>query len=446
MSAFLFEVQRPALGLWIAFVMAFASVQTVRGSDVPAVGDRGSAPAQGESENHASPAAGVDALTSTNLVKQHSRKSSTAAVDYKHQIDVARQLRRNKDNPAAEKMLVDLLENEMPPEFKRGALFELALVAQDSGRLSRAQQILAQYIQLFPQDPTVPEVLLRQGLIFRQLGAANMAIAKYYAVMNTALGLKLDQFDYYKRLVLQAQTEIADTYYLQAKFTEAADFFNRILKQDTAELNRAQIHFKLIRCLSSLGRHSEVVVQAQSFFEKNSDAPEVPELRFVCASSFKQLGRVQEALDQVLKLLKSQENTAQSNPENWAYWQQRAGNDIANHLYLEGDFLNALEIYNYLADLSKSAAWQLPVWYQLGLIYERLHQPEKAKERYAAIAAREKEVAESGDAPNLKTVIEMAKWRRDQIHWHNRTELAVQSLLLTPAPDPTTNTAPSKRP
>ena len=446
MSALLLLIQGRPLALYWTVMLAVA-VSGAAASDI-ATGTGGSpAPAESEPEHHASPAAPVDALTSTNLVKHQSRKRpSSTAVDYKLQIYVARQLRRNKDNPAAEKMLVELLENEMPAEFKRGALFELALVAQESGKLSRAQQILAQYMQLFPKDPTVPEVLLRQGLIYRQLGAPNMAIAKYYAVMNSALGLKLDQFDYYKRLVLQAQTEIADTYYSKAKFSEAADFFGRILKQDTTELNRAQIHFKLIRCLSSLGKHGEVVAQTQSFFEKYPAAPEIPELRFVCASSFKQLGRLQEALDQVLKLLKSQEGTAQSNPENWAYWQQRAGNDIANHLYLEGDFLNALEIYKYLADLSKAATWQLPVWYQLGLIYERLHQPEKAKEKYAAIVAREKEVSEAGDAPNLKTVIEMAKWRKDQIHWHDRTELAVQSLLLTPAPDTTTNAVPSKRP
>jgi len=405
------------------------------------------APAEDESEHHASPAAPMDSLSSTNLVRQPSRKkASTATVNYQHQIDVARQLRRNKDNPAAEKMLVALLENEIPAEFKRAALFELALVAHDSGKLARAQQILAQYIQIFPQDPTVPEVLLRQGLIFRQLGAPNMAIAKYYAVMNSALGLKLEQFDYYQRLVLQAQTEIADTYYLQGKFAEAADFFGRILKQNATELNRVQIHFKLIRCLSSLGKHGEVVAQSESFLEKHPAAPEVPELRFVCASSLKQLGRTQEALNQVLKLLKSQEDTAHSNPENWAYWQQRAGNDIANHLYLEGDFLNALEVYNYLANLNNAAAWQLPVWYQLGLIYERLHQPEKASEKYAAIVAREKEAAAAGAAPSLKTVLEMAKWRKDQIHWHDRTEMAVQSLRLNPVPAATTNAVSSIRP
>ena len=301
-------------------------------------------------------------------------------------------------------------------------------------------------MKLFPDDPTVPEILLRQGLIFRQMGTPNMAIAKFYAVMNTSLGLKLEQFDYYKRLVLQAQTEIADTYYGQGKYAEAADFFARILKQDPVDLNRAPIHFKLIRCLSSLGRHFEVIAQCESFFEKEPDAAELPELRFVCASSLKQLGRTSDALRQVLKLLDSQQGTAESNPENWRYWQQRAGNDIANQLYLEGDYLNALQIYNHLADLNQAAEWQLPIWYQIGLIYERLSQPQKAVEKFDAILARQKALANADLPPSVKTVIEMAKWRKEQIVWRDRTEVAVQALRLSPVIVAATNSFSRNKP
>ena len=387
------------------------------------------------SDSSPSPASQLDALLSTNLVHMEAKpKAAPVQKDYRHQIDTARGLRRNKDNAAAAKMLVTLLEEELPAEFKKAALFELALVAQDEKRLTRAQQILAQYVQLFPQDPTVPEVLLRQGLIYRQIGAHQMAIVKYYSVMNSALGLKLEQFDYYKRLVLQAQTEIADTYYLQGKFGEAADFFGRILKQNALELNRPQVHFKLIRCLASLGRHTEAVTQCEVFFDKHPAASEVPELRFMAASSLKQLGRNRDAHAQVMKLLESQAGSVQSNPENWIYWQQRAGNDIANQLYTEGDYLGALEIYSHLAKLNQTPEWQVPVLYQTGLIYERLSQPQKAVEAYTAILAREKELTAAIGTPSLKTVIDMARWRKDQIGWLGKAEVAVQSLRLPPPP------------
>jgi tetratricopeptide (TPR) repeat protein len=431
----------PALLFALSPFLIFAP-RAVAGDHDPA-GTVAAEPAEARAEAPlASPAGQLDELLSTNLVQIESKpKAGPAAKDYRHQIDTARQLRRNQDSVLAARMLIALLEEELPDEFKKAVLFELALVAQDEKRLSRAQQILAQYVQLFPQDPTVPEVLLRQGLIFRQMGAHQMAVAKFYSVMNTALGLKLEQFDYYKRLVLQAQTEIADTYYVQGKYAEAADFFGRILKQNALELNRPQIHFKYIRCLSNLARHNDVVTQCETFFDKHPASSEVPELRFVAASSLKQLGRSRDALEQVLKLLESQAGTVRSNPENWVYWQQRAGNEIANQLYSEGDYLGALELYTHLAGLNLAPEWQLPVWYQTGLIYERLNQPQKAVEIYTAIAAREKELTGAAATPSLKTVLEMAKWRKDQIGWQGRAEVAVRALHLPPPPPASGRTA-----
>lgn len=394
-----------------------------------------------------SPASPDDALESDYIfkLKENTKpKPKPVVKDYQHEIDTARQLRRNKDTVNAEKMLANLIDSDPPDQFKRAALFELALVAQDEMKLSRAQQIFAHYVQLYPQDPAVPEVLLRQGLLYREIGAYNMAVGKYYSVMNSALSLKLDQFDYYKRLVLQAQTEIAETYFLQGRFSEAADFFRRILKQKTVELNRAQVHFKLIQCYAGLAKHTDVVSQVEKFIEENPDSTDVPEARYLAATAYKVLGRSREAHSEVMKLLRSQANDMNTNPERWIYWQQRAGNDIANQLYLEGDYFNALEVYTHLADLSDAPAWQVPIWYQIGLIYEKLNQPKKATDRYAAIGDREPSLLGTNSTPSLKTVIEMAKWRSEQIAWREKTDVEVQSLRLNALVRSGTNTASIK--
>ena len=428
-----------AIGLWLGLVTSWpAEVGSIPNEGAPA--RPGAERATNEPPSSAVPPAAVtEALASSNLLRPRDQAASPAPpkdprLDARFQIDTARQLRRSQDFAGASRMLITLLEDVLPAELQRAALYELALLAQDENQLSRAQQILAQYLKLFPEDPTVPEVLLRQGLIFRQLGAHQLALAKYYAVMNSALNLKLEQFDYYKRLVLQAQTEIADTYYLQGKFAEASDFFGRLLKQDTPELNRARVQFKVIRCLAALDKHSEVISQAEKFFETNPDAPETPELRFMCANALKQLGRSAEALVHVIKLLESQEAAAQTNGDSWIYWQQRAGNEIANQLYLEGDYLHALQIYDHLAGLDASLAWQLPVQYQLGLIYERLNQPEKATAAYTVILSREKELTAAGAEPSLKTIVDMARFRKEHLAWQGRTQVAVQALHLGPPP------------
>ena len=158
----------------------------------------------------------------------------------------------------------------------------------------------------------------------------------------------------------------------------------------------------------------------------------MPEVRFLLASTLKKLGRNQEAMKQVLLLLQSQQDNVRKNPETWIYWQQRAGNDIANRLYKEGDFLNALQIYLSLAGLDHSPDWQFPVWYQSGLVYEQLQQPPRAIEMYQKILDRQKELTENNSTPTLQSLIDMAKWRMDYLAWMQKaktTNLSFQSGL-----------------
>ena len=117
-----------------------------------------------------------------------------------------------------------------------------------------------------------------------------------------------------------------------------------------------------------------------------------------------------------------------------AYWQRRAGNEIANQMYKEGDYFNSLQIYLNLADLDKSPTWQLPVWYQTALIYEQLQQWEKATETYTRILDRQKEMTDTNSTPSILSLFEMAKWRKDYISWMQKAKLANQDFVLNPPP------------
>jgi tetratricopeptide (TPR) repeat protein len=354
---------------------------------------------------------------------------------YRNMLDQARRDRGEGKASDAAARLVAIMRSAAPDEVKRPALFELALVAQDDGQMSRAVQIFAQYIDRYPQQPGVIDAYLRQGLLYRQMGATTLAIAKFYAVMTTALSLRLEQFEYYQRLVLQAKVEIADTYYLEGRWSEATDFFRRLLKEDANRVDRAIIHAKLIRALAAQDRPEMTAAQAQNFLEQFPQAGDVPEIRFTLATKLKQMGRSQEALQQVLILLESQRGTAAANPESWAYWQKRAGNEIANQLYKEGDYLGTLDIYNRLVELDKTAEWQLPVMYQIGLVLERLQQPAKASGIYQRLIKREVEAGGTNASPSIRTVIEMARWRDGNLGWlinaTSNTAVLRQSL---PAP------------
>ncbi len=388
-------------------------------------------------------------FASTNLLHSDLEQRQSAARDaeiaaFQRRLDSARSLRNAKLFEEATPHYAAVLTGNAPEEMKQGAMLELALMAQEQNNLARALQVLSQYLTRWPQDVSVPEILLRQGLIYRQLGMQNLAMAKFYATMTSALVVKSDQFDYYRRLVLQAQAEIAETLAQQNLHAEAAAAFARLLKEESPALNRPRVQHRYIQSLAAVGRHSETIGQAQDFLAKYaSTSEEQAEVRFFLAGALKQLGRNNEALQEVLKLLQSQQSLARERPETLAYWQQRTGNEIANHLYKEGNFFPALEIYQSLLTLNPSPAWQCPIRYQIGLAYERLEQPAKAADAYGSILALEKEIGTNAP-PGLNATLDMARWRQSHLQWQQKTEIAQRDLrsILAPAPgvaDPAPN-------
>ena len=375
------------------------------------------------------PANLINYFSATNGLPKKSMSEQEWLVHLTQLMELARYLRNSRQPKEAEPLLVELLDDRSPEPLKQSALLELAALAQDENDLPRAQQVYAQFLSKWPDDMRVPEILLRQGMLFRKMGMYNLAFTKFYGVMTSALVLRNDQLDYYVRLVLQAQMEIAETQYELGKYVDAADFFARLLKQNNTLINKSQVTYKLTRCLIALGQYPEAVSQAQDFLARYTDAPEQPEMRFYLALALKEIGRNSESLQQVLLLLQEQRVRTKDRPELWAYWQQRAGNLIANQLYQEGDYAKALKIYMNLSQLDASPQWQIPVQYQIGMTYERLWQPQKATETYEAILARETQLGADA-SPDLKTVFEMARWRVQFIQWQNKAEAVNHELHM----------------
>ena len=75
-----------------------------------------------------------------------------------------------------------------------------------------------------------------------------------------------------------------------------------------------------------------------------------------------------------------------------------------------------------MAKINDAASWQIPVWYQMGMVYERLMQPTKASELYSKIIAREKELDSAKRTLSLDAVLDMARWRKDNLKWQLKTE------------------------
>jgi tetratricopeptide (TPR) repeat protein len=391
-----------------------------------------------------SPAASVSDASTAPTVSTSSTSATTnendsvppdlmAPVDpYMQKLQTARYLRKTRQTKDVEKILVSLLANNVPENIQRSALLELAAEAQDQDELPRAQQICAQFLNRWPDDPHVPEVLLRQGQLFRQMGLSELALTKFYAVMTTALTVKNDRLDYYEHLVVEAQIEIAETHYEVGKFADAAECFSRLYKLDNQEIDKPQILYKLVRCYNGITNYNEAVASAEEFLAHYKNTPEQAEVRFYLATAYKQLGRDNESLQQVLTLLQEQSARAPGHEDDWAYWRERTGNLIANQFYGEGDYTRALDIYTSLAQLDSSPQWQLPVLYQIGMTYEHLMQPQKAIEIYNQIVDRQTELT-TNMPPNLASIADMARWRVGFIQWQTNAQNINQTLADTNA-------------
>lgn len=377
-----------------------------------------------------------DSLAESNLVRQADMTNAPEApppaelLDYRIELEHARDLVNKRQFPKAEAALVSLLAEQVPDAIRQLALLDLGAAVAAEDDLPRAQSIYAQYLERWPADLRVPEVLLHQGGVFRQMGLDELALGKFYGVMTAALALKSDQLDYYRRLVLQAQMEIAETYYQMGRYADAAEFYSRLLKQSANTLNRPLQQFRLARALAACGRNEEAVAAAQDFLAHFPDDPEAPEARYYLAQALKAEGQTGEALRQVLAFLQAEKKSAEGHPEVWAYWQQRVGNEIANSLYKEGDYVKALEIYLSLTKLDSAPAWQVPVKYQVGITYEHLLQSQKAVETYNQILADEAVVGTNA-TPELQAIFEMARWRAGFIQWQDKAEITTHALSET---------------
>ena len=54
-------------------------------------------------------------------------------------------------------------------------MLELAQIAIEQDNLPRAEQIYAQCYARWPKDPGVPELLLREGILYRNWACPNLA-------------------------------------------------------------------------------------------------------------------------------------------------------------------------------------------------------------------------------------------------------------------------------
>ena len=338
----------------------------------------------------------------------------------------------------AESTYKKLLDLPASDEEKKTALWQMAGIFAKNHIYSKAIAVYEKVIKLFPIDPKTPEMMLNLGGVYRETGAYQMAITKFYSVLNTTLKIDQNDFENYKQLTQRAQFEIAETYFVSGDCQQADKFFSLLKRLNLNHDDKARAEFKSIYCHYLLNDYDSVIILARQFIKAFADTTYVPECRYVLATALRRVNRTQEATDEVMALLRNEKPKEKADPKNWAYWQKKTGNQIANDLYQQTEFVKALTIYQALAKLDTAPEWQLPVVYQIGLCFERLRLLNRSLEAYHFITEECKKSQTGGTQlpSSIETLRDMAEWRSDQVAWMQTTDLQLQGLLGEKAKDP----------
>ena len=346
-------------------------------------------------------------------------------------IVLAQKMNERGDRDAAEMAFDEILDSAASPLLKQQALIAFAALLKQTGRDARAASTYEKFLERFPNSELAPNVLVSLGQTLRDMGAFKLALARFYAVLNSTLALSPKNLDEYRNIAQVAKFEIAETYYQQGDYATAEKFFGRIKLLDLPSEERARATFREAYS-GYLGIQLEETVPAlRAFIARFPADPAVQEARYLLCMSLRRLGRTQEALSETLDLLRVAQATAAADRARWAFWQRKTGNQLANDFYEQGDFHAALAVYKALVDLSSDPAWRWPALYQVGLCYERLRQTDRAGTAYRAIieeaAATEKAGPSTGAAS--ADVRRMAEWRLGQLEWAASVDTAFRALV-----------------
>lgn len=336
------------------------------------------------------------------------------------------------DYVSSELAFRQVLAEKATPEQDHAALMGLARTYRKKTEFTKAAAVYNTLIEKFPNDTELPTVYLELGRTLRALGAYKSAIGRFYSVINATLKLPEDNTDNYRQLARTAQFEIAETYFQSGDYEQANRFFSRLKLLDLAPEDRARAHFKSIYALVLAKDYEKAAAGFRAYLDQNPNDENVPEARYLLATSLRNLGRYNESLAVALELLRAEKKYVDSDPKRWSYWQRKTGNQLANQFYEQGDFGSALIIYQNLANLSPEPAWHLPVLYQVGLCSERLKLTDRARECYQTIIDNTKPSAGDGARHQaLVDLYEMADWRIKHLVWEQTAEHQLATIFFS---------------
>lgn len=354
-------------------------------------------------------------------------------MEIKGLMTVARNAADRRAFDDAEAAYQKLLTFAVPDVDKREGLLEMGKMFEKSKAYAKAALVYEGFLERFRDDPESADVSIRLGRACRELGAFDTALAKFYNALHSSLRLAGDNSGSAQRqLALKAQFEIAETHFAKGNYAEAKRFFTRLLELEMGPDDRETVQYRLASTVGLLGDPGEAAALSRTFLTDHPDSARAAEASYLLAQSLQKLGREDDAAKVTLTLLKQEKPRGKEDPENWRRWKMKTGTELAGALYDKGDALNALTIYQQLAELDSSPEWRWPLVYQIGLCFERLRLSKRALEAYSYLTSGDlpkKSTAKGGKSVDFPGLREMAQWKMEYIRWATDTDHSLGKVL-----------------
>ncbi len=358
------------------------------------------------------------------------------------QTQLAQRAAATGDTDTAERAYERLLTLPAPTIEKRNALLQMGAFYKQHRQLAKAAAVYEKILALFPDDPANLNLYFDLGRTYREAGLYDLAISRFYSVLNAAISQNDGQEETRVRrnLSLMARFEIAEASYAKGDFAAASKFYSRLQLLELPPADRPTVAFKNAQSLFQLADLAAAAAALRGFIDEYPASQRTPEARNLLARAYQKLKRPREATETVLTLLRLEKKSG--DPGDLARWQKETGRQVAAQFYDDGDFRSAATIYQTLATLDTAADWQWPIVYEIGLCFERLNLPDRAREAYAFLQRPPPGAKDDGPPATLPPALEairgMAKWRQEHLAWQQGSEAQLQALLgpLRKAPDP----------
>ncbi|MGF1484224.1 MAG: tetratricopeptide repeat protein [Opitutales bacterium] len=341
----------------------------------------------------------------------------------------ARLALRQRSFAEAEQFYQQTLVLHVSTDLHKSLMLEVAYMYEMSGQRAKMAAVYEKFSEMYPHDPRLPQIFLRLGHLYREMGATRTAVARFYNVLNVSLSIPEESIPLYRELSQQAQLEIAETYFMNGDYDQAAKFYGRVMRLDLDDNERERVAFKDAYIHHLRHDHPGVILGLEQFLADYPESHLAPESHYLLATAYRNTNQPEKSMDQVMRLLRHKSVAAASDQRIWMYWQKKAANQMANEYYEKGDFYSALKIYQAMAPLSADPEWQWPVIYQMGLCFERLGMYPKARDAYAMLSTGEG-IETEGYQPNesLLALQDMAGWRLNHVQWADHTRRQLNDL------------------